>query len=261
MTDPTFNAKRLPEWLQKELPDPSAPATISYDKDTSTYVLVDDDGTSRSFDNLEKAYDAERSAVDVVISEDVPESDDYGFITVPTHDRHHSVRMLFSRSDDDRVLSLVQEYEAFLQVASEYRDDSENFAKAYSFVSAHPAFWTRGRGLGNERAFDWTTYDFNIPHFEVALHDNGSHSWFIESGAHVPPDYTEHYHDLRLDVYGETPEACVLELAKKLDKFFNDDGSEKENVEYEKSPLEIKLDEVMKQYEKEEESAEEESHE
>lgn len=234
MTSLFLGAGDLPKWLQAELPIPSIPAKISYHEDTHTYVLEDDDGSSRSFDNFKEAYDANRMSSDLVISDNVPESDDYGFVYVPVYENTN--RLLFSHSDETRLQLLIWRYEAFLKAALKYRKDPRNFSKAYNFIIFHPAFWTK-RILRdterNEKTFYWQTSRFNTPFFEVFISSDDSYTWFIESGPHISPEYTQRSHDFRLDVYGRTPEECVFELAEKLEKLFNDDGSEKAELEEE----------------------------
>jgi hypothetical protein len=49
-----------------------------------------------------------------------------------------------------------------------------------------------------------------------------------------------------LDIYAQTFEEAVVLLAQKVDKFFDIDGTERPDVEYEKSEIEKTLEERVK---------------
>lgn len=231
---------KLPSWLEPLVPEVSEPAVISYENET--YVVNDPNGNKTLFNNLEEAYDTSKSTNDVVIDESVPEYNDF-FISVPCKDNNYN-RVLFSFSDYDRLGVLENSYSIFLELAEKYHNNPSDFFLSYNFVTSHPAFWTR---RDEEKTFDWNgDYSQNVWMSPIKGED-GNIVWMLEAGSHIEPDYTSHYHDLRLDVYAPTVEDGYIQLAALVSKFFYDDGSAKENVEYEKSELEITLEERMKE--------------
>jgi hypothetical protein len=66
----------------------------------------------------------------------------------------------------------------------------------------------------------------------------------------VPPERKHRYHDLRLDTYEDTYEKGIIATAKLVHKFNDLDGSERPDVDYEKSELEVILEERMAEVDK-----------
>lgn len=114
-----------------------------------------------------------------------------------------------------------------------YRDEP-SLSNAYNMLDTHPAFWTR---VEEEPTWNWQI-DGHVQNLRFFLAEG---EWMMEAGSHTP-GFTGHYYDPRLDVYGDTFEDCLLAMAAKVDKFFHEDGTEREGVEYEKSKLELLLE-------------------
>jgi hypothetical protein len=72
----------------------------------------------------------------------------------------------------------------------------------------------------------------------------------METGSMVPPERKHRYHDLRLDTYEDTYEKGIIATAKLVHKFNDLDGSERPDVDYEKSELEVILEERMAEVDK-----------
>ncbi|MDR0782463.1 MAG: hypothetical protein LBE83_01720 [Propionibacteriaceae bacterium] len=187
-------------------------------------------------------------------------------VFVPVDDGTGNMRMLLSFTDADRVRVLESAWAQFLEFDRCWRRNP-TFYNAFQWLGCHPVFWTRSVGHtrpGDEHWQDsmfwlWQT-DGYVP--EVTVYDDRAGTVVaLEAGAHVHQCehwdhnekiryligdvYTEHYHDLRLDVHAKTYEKAVRKLARRVDKFFEVDGSEKTGVSYAKSKLEKKLDKIV----------------
>lgn len=229
MTDSGIDA--LPEWLRNSVPEIRVPAHISYDEDRNVYILTDDNGSTRTFPHIEDAYDAPREADGIVIDENVPNRKGSFFVSVPT-DRPGFSRMLTDYYDGQYLDILISDYKDFFKTAENFRKNPTDFRNAYLFVSHHPAFWTKVLRPGEtatDRVLMWKTE--NDPFPEVILNEDGTHGWFIEAGQHIAPDFTDTYYDPRLDVAADTVEEVVIMCAQLVEKFFNDDGTEKKGVD------------------------------
>lgn len=241
----------LPEWFQACLPEPTPAVTISWDENGGDTPFVVSDPTvdsQTSYETIEAAYDSTKTdGRDVIFDESI---DGHGCTLsmgcVCVDSTNQFTRALFSVTDEDRVAILKSSYKEWLEnVYPAYKRDPSNLLKAYYFVSNHPAFWTRRTG---EPTFSWDTsgYVRKIWH-GLSTDSEGRPVWMLEGGGHVEPEYTSHYHDLRLDAYGETFEVAVVNFAALVDKFFNIDGTPKEDVEYEPSQLELLLKERIEE--------------
>lgn len=226
----------LPNWITENLPEAETPAVISFDGEH--YVRTEPDGEQNKFPTLEEAYD-HASTRNLSFDESVKENMD-GFAYVPTEDKRYS-RLLLAISTAERLEMLVHQFQDFLTVAQDYYASPESFRRAYHYVTMHPAFWTRHEA---EPTYEWDN-DYADKVWMRPYFKDGKTTWMLEAGGHIAPDYTSHYHDLRLDVYAASVEEGYIKLAAKVAQFFNDDGTEKENVEYEKSELELLLEERM----------------
>lgn len=230
----------LPEWMKPHIPEPTEPIRIGYEN--NEYVVVEPNNKRTTYKNLEEAYDYSRENGDTIIEESVPEYDEM-FIMVPMENGRK--RIILSFCDKDRLYLLEMDYENFLKTADEYHKNPTIFFNAYNYIDGHPAFWT----MCGEKT---PTYEWNRSHIRSIWSaplsdDKGNLVWALETGAHTP-DFRSHYHDLRLDTYAPTIEEAYIKLAAKISKFYNDDGTEKTGVVYEKSETELLLEERMSEY-------------
>lgn len=239
----------FPSWLAESIPDPQEHFVISY-KD-GQYISKppgNDESTYTYHDCLDDAYYAS-NGTNVHIDSSVPgnESGDEIFFSGKKTE-HNTVPMFFSLTEQDCIDALARTLQSFINIeVKDYREDPSDFMNAYDFIDRHPAFWTKMTPHDAEnKTLDWNTAGYASKIWAVPSRlKDGRIGWMMEGGSHVGPEYVSHYHDLRLDVYGDSIEDCYIQLAAKLDKFFDIDGSERENVDYKKSELELVLEERL----------------
>lgn len=244
----------LPKWLADNVPTPRPQGTISYDEATEKYLYTDPQGNVKEFPGTEEAYDYVQNETtdDFRFSGNLPDTESLmGTSRTSKESKRGGFRMFITSTDTTQLSLLKSRYKSFLELASQYLLNKEDFWLSYNFVKSHPSMWVKeghSRFVDeNDRlapTFSWNTNEADI-WCEPMMGDDGVIRWALEAGAHVPDEYTIRYHDLRLDVWGNTIEDAYIQLAAKLDKFFHLDGTERENVEYEKSKLEIILEERM----------------
>lgn len=218
-------------------------------------TVVDPEGipVGGTFASLEAGYDYVQQELhgDVEFTGDVAKAigkENTMLMTVPsTHNGRTYTRMLISHTDRDSEYLQKNDYLGFLRTTLEYEKNPNDFYTAWLWLDAHPAFWFRDK----KDSTDWVTHTISKVEVMLTKDDKGNTVVMLEHGAAVEPERVMHYHDLRLDVYAPTYEAAIIQLAGLVHKFFNYDGSRKENVEYVKSALEIKLDEAIAEYEAE----------
>lgn len=135
-------------------------------------------------------------------------------------------------------------YYQWLKEARHWIENQDDFMAAYGFLSGHPAFWKRSRP--EEYPNQWSTDEgvSTIWSYPQRRKD-GSIVMMMETGSMVAPERRTRYHDLRLDTYEDTYERGIVATAKKVHQFFELDGSERPDVDYEKSELELVLEERL----------------
>lgn len=223
----------LPNWLNTAIPSNFTPlATI--DVVDAEIVFTLSDGVKEVFDlndlsGLEKAS----RGVQFEFTENAKAalSAEFGSVSFPVREGFYG--MIFSHTDKDKLELLECEYEEFLKVAKEYESNPNDFYLSYYFVNAHPAFWLKEAARGNtEPSWNWNTsfHCEKLSHF-VNKTEDGEIQVILETGGHVEPNYTEHYLDFRLTAKTPTFEQSFIQLAANVDKFFNLDGSEREDSE------------------------------
>lgn len=152
-------------------------------------------------------------------------------------------RMLSSHTDKTSRFLDAENFLRFLYTATKYLENPNDFLNAWEFLDTHPYGWYRL----NKDTTDWIMNEL-VSRMGVAPYlDDKTQTvvFMVESGATYPPERTNRYHDLRLDVYAPSYEQGIIDMAAKVHKFFYLDGSERENVQYEKSKLELLLDERL----------------
>lgn len=239
------------------------PSFYTFDEPTDVYVLhVEDDGkiwvTNRAtgeaqheeaYTNIEEAYDFTRTLGDVVFSGNVEfytgEKGDnnarrrLGHLSI-YHPETKTYRMLLSFTDTEHEWLAKSDYLSFLEAALRYLKKPDDFLRSWNFVNSHPAFWSRYKEDSNY----WTTNEYARQVWvQPTKNKKGKLVFMLEAGSAVEPERTSHYRDLRLDVWAPSYNKGFVKLAALVNKFFHFDGSERENVQYEKSALEKLLDE------------------
>lgn len=247
----------LPAFYTFDKPKPCY--TIHTESTVSGLIITVSDSEDRpvggTFGEMVEAYDYVQRELkgDVVFTGDlsVYGKDQLGgsslMVKTTGSDGRSYTRMLFSSTDSDTEWLAKHDYLQFLQAQLRYEADPTDFLKAWSFVDKHPAFWTRHKAESNQ----WSTSNNGDVWVGVSSNKKGKPVIMLETGQAIEPERTSTYHDLRLDVYAATYEEAFVELAALVHKFFNYDGTEKENVEYEKSQLELDLDASLAAYREE----------
>lgn len=243
---------KLPQWLQEQLPEVTPPSEIAYSN--NTYTLTQPNGDTQNFQKLVEAYDYAKSHKQhVIINPSVPESNKeeaaMGMLTIPCENSDNR-RVLFTSSEIDNLYSLMHKYNNFLKISEAYEKTPQDFMLSYSFIDSHPAFWIKEEHYikdATDKTFHWDKNYAQKVWVCPTTDDEGNTVWMLEAGAHIEPEYVDHYHDYRLDVWEPTIEQAYIKLAENVSKFFNTDGTEKENVPYEKSELEITLEKTIAQ--------------
>lgn len=211
-------------------------------------VLLDDVNGNRKFTNVVEAYDYARQDLKATViftgdTEAVTGKKRRGkTLAVPHEDGRGGGRLLISHTHDDDVWIAKETYLEFLYIALDYLKDPKDFVKAWVFVDSHPMGWGRGQGDSHFWATDGSAGKVWI---YPNRNEKGKVRFMLEHGSQVEPERTSRYHDLRLDVYSDSYEEGFVKLAKKVNKFFYFDGSEKPDVKYKKSDLENRLDTAM----------------
>jgi len=155
----------------------------------------------------------------------------------------HSGTMLISHTSEDSLYLDKDHYLEFLKTAETYLTDPGDFLTAWYFLASHPYAWYR---YDADKDHSWSTHELTSKIWVApTTNDEGELVFMMEAGAAVEPERTSHYHDLRLDVYADSYNNGIIELAALVHKFYYLDGSERENVEYEKSELELTLENRM----------------
>lgn len=229
----------LPDWV--EIPSEMKVVVQIIQDEDGFWADVPTHGIYRS-KYLDDVYDMASSFVEDVL---LPEGFDLLFAVTEEQKQffRNPFRILPVFTDQD-ALDLLKYGFHQAQKAIEAFRQKPSFLRAYHMLDSHPAFWTR---YEEEPTFEWETEGHADRLWKRPMsRGDGTFVWAIEAGQHIGPDYRYHYHDLRLDVYGPTIEEAYISLAHLMLKFFNDDGTEIPDVEYEKSELELILEERVR---------------
>lgn len=232
MTNTKHN--KLPNWLKDLLPEPVQPHVIKAKKQGSEVEiqLESPDGsytTYSDFGDLSKAK--AKNGVDVLFDESMKTEFKDNFIgdmlLFPLSNGNSGAILAYS--DENRQASLENAYQLFLKAEREYRNDPRNFVKAWNFIDTHPAFWTCSNLKANP--WQWQTEGYCSKLIQYVSNENGKPVISLSGGGHVPvathgtqEPYTEHYGDWRLEVYSETFETAIIELAFRVSKSFTNEG-------------------------------------
>lgn len=250
-------AYELPKWLKELLPEPALPAAIKF-RDGEYFVHYPENGEypesaiSGSFESIVEAYESINTReTDPIFDPSLPELKDRhnrsGMISVKSDLGSGFSRVLISSTENDHLNILRYNYDQWQNSAPQYLANPDDFLMAYYFLDGHPCFWTRELTSQGEHRdpFSWkmSGHAMNLWSMPQLSKENSTGVTFMmEAGSHIAPAYTSKYHDLRLDVYGNSYEDAIIKTAALVHKFFDLEGNERENVEYEKSQLEVELE-------------------
>jgi hypothetical protein len=241
--------EKLPDWLSSILPDPEIPVLLQFDN--HQYLSVYPDGVIEKFSNVETAYKSiKKSGFTVKFDNSLPELTypGGGIITLPNGSSCISI------TSDTRKRLLEESYSGWFNGSGKrYSEGDTSFIGSYDFLDGHPCFWTRreDRDSIDKYPYEWKTNGHvNKFWFEIDRSEDRPNGivFMMECGAHAVPDYTHHYRDFRFDVWADSFEDAVIQTAALIHKFFNLDGSDRENVEYEKSELELDIESSIEDF-------------
>lgn len=217
----------LPDWILPHLPEVRPPASVSYD---GGYVITYPNGdTIRREGTGYEAYRFLREQGESVeVLSHGPDLGRSGFnkilFTVAEEGSGESY-LLLNHTDKDSLRALKISYYAAQRCIERYRENPGSFWSSYDLVATHPAFWTRE---SDQPTFHWNTATHAEELLLTPMRGEASEvRWDIETGPHIPPDYTSRYLDYRLTVSAPSVEEAYVQLAAQIVKLFNDDGSEK----------------------------------
>ena len=240
----------LPEFFTME--EPNLIYTIRR-AEGPVFQLFNDNNelVSESTDIVEIYHSVSSRTIDVVFEgtyDDIPGIKAVGKIQ-PTlfveNPGKHTGTMLISHTSEDSLYLNKDHYLEFLKTAETYLTNPDDFLSAWHFLSNHPYAWYR---YDAEDEHSWLTHELTSKIWVAPTkNDEGEIVFMMEAGGAVLPERTSHYHDLRLDVYADSYESGIIELASLVHKFFYLDGSERKDVEYEKSELELTLEQRLEE--------------
>ena len=195
----------LPSWMYYVLPEPN-PHSLNRETDGRCW-FEDDKG---------KVYSEHSSREDAY--ESTPED-----VEIPTEHMfwikgsRGSSYFWGSHNDSQRLLILEDSYEMYLEARKSYLSYPDSMGNVYAYLDNHPAFWIK-----DDEPFDWKC-DNRVSNFWLMYYGG---VW-LEAGASIAPEYKQHYHDTRLDVFGDTWEEALKTLAGRVHKHFDIDGNDR----------------------------------
>jgi hypothetical protein len=224
--------------------DPKPVVTIKYNKEYGVFTA---DGMRERWDSIITAYDSlDKRNVDIEFDESIRESpevdDDSGLTMLGIKQKGTNFHRGLIGRVDSRPLDF-NTYYSFLLVAKAWIADQDNWVLAYNFIQLHPVFWSCPRP--EQYPHQW---DFDSGHGSlwVAVSTNKDGPVvMMEHGSSVPPRHNHHYHDFRLDVWAPSFENGYVQMAQKVHKFFTLDGEERPDIEYQKTQLEVDIDDRL----------------
>lgn len=253
-------AHELPKWLTDLLPEPALPAAIKY-SDGKYFVHYPENGeypesaVSEAFDTISQAYESINiRETDPIFDESLPELEDPhnrgGMIWVDSDLGPGFTSALISSTEGDHLRILKYHYNGWRESVPEYFAKPDDFLMAYYFLDSHPCFWTRQLTSSGEvrDPFGWKMSGHAMEFWSMPQFSKTSPTgvtFMMESAAHLAPSYIHHGRDLRMDVYGESYNDAIIKTAALIHKFFDLEGNERESVEYEKSQLELDLEDAL----------------
>lgn len=231
----------MPEFRTFDEPDPTS--FLKYSEEDK--VFYSDESLVESENPYDIYKDLKKKGFDVIVHQSALDTGQIGgregMWSVKSEREGFVIAMI--GPVDTRSLDFAHYY-TWLQEARYWIENKDDFLAAYHFLAGHPAFWKRPRP--DDYPNEWST-DGGVSTIwsYPQRRENGSICMMMETGSMMPPMRNHRYHDLRLDTYEDTYELGIIATAKKVHKFFDLDGSERPDVEYKKSKLELELEERM----------------
>lgn len=193
-------------------------------------ILVDND-PSKAFSSPAEAYDTMRKLhgreIDFIFDKSLGQKKFgtlYGGMFFAKPEKGSTAaRLLISYTHDDHVLGMKHEYAEFLRLDKQYQKSPGSWALAHQWLSRHPAFWS----VSPHHPFTWDTDGGLEKVHTYVSHRKGVPVVYLETGATVEPERTRRYHDIRMDTRASSFEKAYVKLAKKVNRYYNTDGSEK----------------------------------
>jgi hypothetical protein len=211
----------LPAWLS--LPEFRPVYTLQY-KDNKFLVEDDQGGEVGQYKTAEAAYDENSSENFTWTFDDSLSATgslmDSGLYFCSSQDKHPSERALISSTDQTLLKLLKSEYMFWAEVIyPSWKSDKSNTAKSFNMLKYHPLFWRKNTFNG----FVWSVSN-GTDSIELMATES---KFYAELGAHVEPEFTEFYHDYRLDTMADSFDELYVILAAKVDKYFTLAGIER----------------------------------
>lgn len=219
----------LPAWLTAEFPEHLPHSVVSY-KDDQFHVSHD----GSKFDSVIEACEY----VETFQKEYQLELDDNldgnagdligGFLLCDITDGSASGRVLFSALSEEAEHLITRTFSNWMDFASGYEENADDFVFAHHFVANHPVFWTKRTAA---KTFDWMTTS-GIGHLNQTVwkESDGSQHVMFEAGAHVMDSYQHCARDERLVAIADGYEEALILMAKKVHEHFHNDGNERKPV-------------------------------
>ena len=241
---------KLPEWIEKYM-RPEVPFEGSWVKhDGEQYVLstpIIEKWPDIRFDNIYDAYAYGRKTRGhrIYIHMSCPEMQsndvdytDYNRIKAefkgPVPKKRGSFYDAIGDDEETKFFLMTPRctFELYFEDAKKretYFVKKHDFQSSYNYVTNHPVFWTRYAYEKYTGPYSWNKNSSEAIWSSPIWGKDGKYKWALEHGAHIPhTEYTNRYHDLRLDVYGGTIEEAYVMLADEVFKLWDFDGTEKE---------------------------------
>lgn len=213
----------IPPWLAHALPTVTEPATIDYHE--GEYICYLPHGEHHFFHDLASAYDYLGETHEVEFTDRVPELRnnpfDHRMVFGDVNSNTGTERLYISMPDAVKRDHIAADLLSSYHREQEFVQYPHDFVSAYNYVKAHPAFWVKPV---NDSSFMW---ERETCFYVEPLSTDTGYVWTIEHGGSVPPEYTTHYHDIRLDSSGDTVEEAYIAFAHRVYECFQWDGVER----------------------------------
>jgi len=256
---------KLPGWLLKELPEVLQPAKLDWVATENSYVLRFPEGRIEYLDSdiLEAQKHANvdfkitKRAINKALEQYPGSKNHFGFLSIKNPGGGYYT-MVGSMTDAHRMHILLNDYLYAQEAYQTWLKEPDTFINAWRMLDRHPAFWIRDfkklyyEPIRRSDLWDWRASGLcQDLYIEPYASKNGKVQITIEAGSHVESVqnwinhqeiqidgyYEDHYHDVRLNTAAKTYEKAIIRLAKKVDKYFDNKGTERRSVKNQKSSM------------------------
>ncbi len=139
----------------------------------------------------------------------------------------NNCRLLMGKTSHNTVTIELLKYayaEWMNKINPKYQKNPKDWFVAYEWLNNHPAFWVRE--YSKQGQSNWET-EVGIDKTYSFVYKKGRKKFIcIETGSHVAPDYKTRYLDIDLTVQEKTFEKAYVELAGRINKQYQIDGSD-----------------------------------